>query len=397
MKVSLIFFVLGAIYIGSGVFFSRIRYSASIKNSIRESNYNFYDYAGVLNVHSKKSSGSGSVSDIISSATAANLDFIIFNETNPIDQQQPPSIQYGNLSVLYGLELSFLNSRFLYFTSEKSPVFSSHSEAQIFLSNFLETGGEGVVVISHPDKPSYEWDQEKIPEFVTGIEVLNLREVWRKSWEKRKFLFLSSLIFYPFNPQLFFLDIYLDEALSIQLWDKWNKKQPIMGYVGSDASSKLRLTKALSLNFPRYKNIFQMAKNHILLAEELVGIGDQKLIVDALSKGSSYFSIDILGDPKGFAFWGITRKGQRVFMGEKVKLKDLKMVYVSLPELNDKVKIELYHNGDLIKTFSQSFNYKPLESGHYRVVVKTNPFFPLIRNQKWISWIFSNPIFVMEP
>ncbi len=395
MKVSLILFILGALYIGSGVFFSRIKYSASTKNSKREHNHNFYDYAGVFNVHSKKSSGSDSVSEIISAAAAANLDFIIFNEINPIDQQQPPPIQYGNLSVFYGLELSFLNSRFLYFTSEKSPVFSSHLEAQIFLSNFLETGGEGIVVISHPEKPGYEWDEDRVPAFITGVEVLNLREVWRKSWEKKFFLFLSSLIFYPFNPQLFFLHIYLDEALSIQLWDKWNDKQPIMGYVGSDASSKLRLTKKSNLNFPGYKSIFQMAKNHILLAEELVGIGDQKLIVDALRKGSSYFSIDILGDPKGFAFWGLTKKGQKVFMGEQVKLKDLKMVYVSLPELSDKVKVELYHNGSLIKTFSKSFQYRPLELGHYRVVVKANPFFPLIRNEKWISWIFSNPIFIM--
>ncbi len=394
MRISFILFILGAVYVSSGVFFSRLKYSASINSPGKETSQGFYDYAGAVNVHSNKSSGSGKVSDIITSAAAANLDFIVFNETNPIDQQQPHPIKYGNLSVLYGSELSFRNSRFLHFSGEKSPVFGSHSEIQIFLSNFLETGGEGVVALSHPNKPGYEWDQDMVPEYMTGMEVLNLREVWRKSWELRKLSFLSSLVFYPFNPQLFFLDIYLDEALSTKLWDEWNKTRPVIGYVGSDASSKLRIARKFSLNFPSYKSIFQMAKNHILLREELFGIGDQKLIVEALKKGSSYFSIDILGDPKGFSFSGLTNKGHRVFMGESSELKNLEILTVSLPDLKDEVRVELYHNGDLVKTFKESFKYKPTEMGHYRVVVKTNPLFPLFRGQKWIPWIFSNPIFV---
>lgn len=394
MRISLVLFLIGAFYISAGVFFSTIKYSSPEGHGTEKAEANFYDYAGVINVHSKKSNGRGSVQEIITAAGAAGLDFIVFNETNPLDQQQPFPIKFGQLSVLYGVELNFKNSRFLHFSTEKSPVFSSHSEIQIYVSNFLETGGEGVMALSHPEKPGYEWGPEEAPDYMTGMEVLNLREVWRKSWNLRRFSFLSAVMFYPFNPQLFFLDIYLEEALSIKLWDKWNKNKPVIGYVGSDATSKLRVTKNFSLNFPSYKSIFQMAKNHIILREELAGFGDQGQIVEALKNGNSYFSIDILGAPKGFSFWGLLPGGKRVIMGESVKLDDLQKLKVSLPELEEDVKIELYHNGDLIEIFTEDFEFMPEQTGFYRVVVRKNPLFPLIRGQKWIPWIFSNPIFV---
>ncbi len=394
MKLSFLLFLIFATYLSAGVFFSRIKYSNTIENSGKKLGSNFYDYAGAVNVQSKKSSGSKSVQEIISAAGAAGLDFIVFNETNPVGQQQPFPIKYGKLAVLYGYELSFKNSNFLYFSAEKGPVFSSYSEIQIYVSNFLDTGGDGVMALSHPEKPGAEWAEGKAPKYLTGMEVLNLKEVWRKSWKQRKLSFLGALLFYPFNPQLFFLDIYLEEALSLELWDKWSSTRPVVGYVGSDATSRLRVSKNFSLNFPSYKSIFQMAKNHILLEEELVGFGDYGLIVKALKEGKSYFSIDILGDPRGFAFWGVSSKQKKTLMGESVRLQELKRLRVSLPDFREEMKVELYHNGELIKTFKKGFEFTPKQVGSYRVVVRVNPIFPLLRGEKWIPWIFSNHIYV---
>lgn len=394
MKFSFVLFLLGAFYIATGVFFSRVSFESALPLEPFTTDREFYDYSGVLNVHSKKSNGSGSVQDIITSAAAADLDFIIFNEKNPIDQQQPPPIKYGNLNVIYGSELNYRNSRVLHFLGEKSPVFTSHSEVQIYISNFLETGGDGVMALSHPNKPGYEWSQSTAPDFLTGIEVLNLREVWRKAWEKKKLSFLSGVVFYPFNSNLFFLDIFSDEALSTTIWDEWSQRKPLSGYVGSDATSKLRISKRFSLNFPSYKSIFKMAQNHVLLREELVGIGDHKILVEALKNGNSYFSIDIFGDPSGFVFFASSTNNKSILMGEQIQLDSLKSLNVSLPRIEDDLEIDLYRNGQVIKTFNKGFSYKVQQVGVYRVVVKRDPFFPLLRDQKWIPWIFSNPIYV---
>lgn len=394
MKFSFILFFFGALYVSTGVFFSRVNFTPVATSELSTVDREFYDYSGVLNVHSRKSNGSGKVQDIITSAADAGLDFIIFNEKNPIGQQQPPPIKYGNLNVIYGSELSYRNSRVLHFLDEKSPVFTSHSEVQIYISNFLETGGDGVMALSHPDKPGYEWSQSTPPDFLTGIEVLNLREVWRRAWQRSKLSFLGAVVFYPFNSNLFFLDIFADEALSVNLWDEWSEKKRISGYVGSDATSKLRVNKKFSLNFPSYKSIFKMAQNHVLLREELVGIKDHKILVDALKAGNSYFSIDIFGDPSGFVFSGLSKSGDSTLMGEEVKLDVLQSLNVAIPQIKDDLEIDLYRNGEVIKTFKKGFSFEVQQMGTYRIVVKRDPLFPLLRSQEWIPWIFSNPIYV---
>jgi len=394
MKIYLALFFLGLVYLVSGVFFSSINLNVVDVSAKESHTHEFFDYEGVLNVHSNKSRGSGRVQDIIASANEANLDFIFFNETNPIDQKQPRPIRFGNLHVFYGSELSFNGSRFLHASLSENLVFSSNSDIQLFVSNQLETGVDELLILAHPNKAGYEWASERRPNFLTGVEILNLREVWRSAWEAHKLSFLSSVFFYPFNPSLFFLDIYSDDALSNKIWDEWGSKALIFGFLGSDVTSKLRITKNYSLNFPSYKNIFLMAKNHVLLTEELLGFGNHEKILEALKNGQSYFSIDLLGDPKGFAFWAETLSRKKILMGGSVGIdEEITLKGVVPPTLVD-VKILLYRNGEVLEVFKKDFIYRAKQKGMYRIEVRVNPTYPLVRNQEWIPWIFSNPIFI---
>lgn len=385
---------MGTIYLTVGVFFSSLDLDLTDKVGPRPWNQDFYDYSGVLNVHSKKSSGSGKVQDIIAAASEAELDFLFFNESDPVGRKQPRPIKFGNVHVFYGSELNYRGSKFLHTSTDENFVFSSNSDIQLFISNHLETGGEDFLVLAHPDKSDREWTDERPPNFISGLEVLNLREAWKKSWEEHTLSFIGSLIFYPFNPSLFFLDIYSDESLSTKLWDRWSEYEDVHGFLGSDVTSKFRITKGMHINFPSYKNIFLMAQNHVLLTEELLGFGNHEKIFKALKKGQSYFSIDILGDPKGFSFWGSTKKGKMVLMGESVNFAQVKNLNVKIPQTREELKVLLYHNGDVVRTESKSFQFTPKEKGSYRVEIRVNPRFPLMRHQEWIPWIFSNPIFI---
>lgn len=394
MKIYLSLFFFGLVYLVSGVFFSSIDLNVVDESSKASHTHEFFDYNGVLNVHSNKSRGSGRVQDIIASANEADLDFIFFNETNPIDQKQPRPIRFGNLHVFYGAELGYNGSRFLHASMSEDLVFSSNSDIQLFVSNQLETGVDEFLILAHPNKAGYEWASKRRPNYLTGVEVLNLREIWRRAWDSRKFSFLSSVFFYPFNPSLFFLDIYSDDSLSTEIWDEWGGSAPTLGFLGSDVTSKLRITKSFNINFPSYRNIFLMATNHVLLSEELVGYGNHEKIYEALKQGQSYFSIDLLGDPKGFAFWGETLKRKKIFMGGSVGLDEEVTLKGVVPSTKSSVKILLYQNGEVLETFKKDFIYKVKQKGMYRIEVRVNPTYPLVRNQEWIPWIFSNPVFI---
>lgn len=392
MKIYFYFLLIIFLYLVAGVFYSNIDLEIVDKEKpiALESNKDFYDYSGVVNVHSKKSSGSSSIQDIIQFANDIGLDFIVFNEEMPLGRKEPPSINYGKLSVFYGFELPYKNTSILFTDRLNERTFTSNSEIQIFLSDYFENGGDELIILAHPSRPGYEW-RDSVPSEISGIEVLNLREVWRSAWRERKMLFLKALLFYPFNPSLFFLNIYSDTAVSIEPWDRWNQNSHVNGYVGSDVNSKLRVGKKY-INFPGYKTIFSMAKNHVVLKEEITSARKDKVILEALNKGSSYFSLDIFGNPSGFAFYAQRKNEEISLMGSEVNLSEVKRLKVNLPVTKVRVKTVLFKDSRIIKKAFGGLEFEPVEPGAYRVELHVAPRFPLFRKQKWIPWVFSNPI-----
>ena len=392
MKIYFYFLSVIFLYLVAGVFYSNIDLEIVSKEKPISFGLSkdFYDYAGVLNVHSKKSTGSSSIQDIIKAANDVGLDFIIFNEEMPLGRKEPASINYGRLSVFYGFELPYKNTSVLFTDRLNKRTFTSNSEIQIFLSDYFDNGGDELIILAHPIRPGFEWKDEA-PKEISGVEVLNLREVWRSSWREKKFLFLRTLFFYPFNPSLFFLNIYSDTAVSTNLWDSWNSKNHINGYVGSDVNSKLRFGKKY-IDFPGYKTIFSMAKNHVVIKEELTSVKKDKVLLEALNRGSSYFSLDIFGNPSGFSFYANMISEPLRLMGSEVKLEDVKSLKINLPVTKVKVKTVLIKDSKIIKKSFGEFEYIPTEAGVYRVELHVAPRFPLFREQKWIPWVFSNPI-----
>ena len=396
MKIYFYFLFVIFLYLGIGIFYSNFHLEIVDKEKpiAFDSNKDFYDYSGVVNVHSGKSSGSSSIQEIIQSANDVGLDFIIFNEEMPLGRKEPPSINYGGLSVFYGLELPYKNVSILFTDRLNERTFTSNSEIQIFLSNYFENGGEELVILAHPNRPGFEWKDEA-PSEISGIEVLNLREVWRSSWRERKLLFLRALLFYPFNPSLFFLNIYSNTVVSIKLWDQWNQKSRVNGYVGSDVNSKLKFGKKY-ISFPRYKTVFSIAKNHVILKEELTSARRDKVILEALNRGNSYFSLDIFGNPSGFAFYAKKKSEEISLMGSEVNLLEVDKLKTNLPVINTKVKVILFKDSKIIKKTFESLEFTPDESGVYRVELHVALRFPLFHKKKWIPWVFSNPIKITD-
>lgn len=394
MKFTYIIIFISSLYVFFGILSSQIRFDSgepSRKISV------FHDYSGVMNVHSKKSIGSGSVQQIISAANKSGLDFIFFNEAPELNQKQPEPITFGNLNVFYGWELPYKNSKFLVGEHSSPLVISSPSETEIFISNSLETESDQLLVMAHPDKEDYAWNGP-LPKNLSGVEVVNLREIWNQAWKKNKSLFVFSLLFYPFNPEMFFLEIFSSSSTSEDSWQgHLNQGVKASGFLGTEATSKLRISKSFFLRFPSYETLFSLSKNHILLREELTGSGNHRKILSALKKGNSYFSLDVLGNPRGFLFYGMSDKKKYINMGESMSFSPDSHLVVEIPKTQIAFKITLFKDGKVLKEFKDySVNYPLLETGTYRVKVELNPRNPFVRRTNWLPWIYSNPIYVEQ-
>ena len=77
---------------------------------VAENPKGFLDYKGVTNVHTRLSTGSGEVTEVIAAAQAAGLDFISFTDLNVFDKPMSLAGYHSNLLVMMDGEYSYVNA-----------------------------------------------------------------------------------------------------------------------------------------------------------------------------------------------------------------------------------------------------------------------------------------------
>ncbi|MCB0390216.1 MAG: hypothetical protein KDD58_02940 [Bdellovibrionales bacterium] len=360
----------------------------------------FYDYAGVLNIHSLKSTGSGDYKDIVLAAQKTGLDFIFITDLNDIDVDKTAEKYYDHLLVFIDSEFSYLDSRVLFYGKEKYKDFSSIGQSQAKISDRLSdhnssTNKDGLLVLAHPFKSGHEW-QGDLPSSFDGIEVLNLKSIWQSVWKNNKLSFFWSMFIYPFNPELALLRMFPFPKREFKLWDQLNAKKRTLGFAGTDAEAKLKFPK--NLEIPSYETLFNIIRTHVILSSELTGDfrRDSKKIKQALVKGHFYFSLDKMANPVGFnaIVSGPTKKNY--VMGEKISWTESLELDINFQQKPlYPIDVMIFKDGEKILS-SDSINttYKILEPGVYRIVVRIIPTFPIPDGKKWVPWIITNPFFI---
>lgn len=363
----------------------------------------FYDYRGVMNVHSDLSSGSRSVSEIIQIAQTAGLDFIFFSDLNLANKPNHLEGYHGNLLVFVDGEYSYLNSRILNYDSSDPADLSSPGRSQFFLADQLtQTSRDanlGIFVLAHPFKPNFRWEGE-LPSGLDGLEVINLKSIWQQSWLKTKLSFLWTVFLYPFNSRLALIRLFHIPQAELDLWDKLNARKPTLGFAGTDAEARVRISPSLFVEFPSYLTLFSLVRNHVLLPSELTGnaSADRQKLAGALRRGQFYMSLDSLADPRGFMA-KIERPGlPAVPMGGSVKWSPGMKLVTVLPQKPDVPFDVIYYRGGekILVSNSRETNLEIPGPGVYRVMVRVIPTLPLPDGKKWIPWIFTNPFYVTD-
>lgn len=394
------FFLLS--YIIYGFYISQFDVGATRSNLEMKPDSPFHDYKGIINVHTQKSLGSGTIPQINEEAKVAGADFIMYTDINIFDNAPSPDAYDGRLLVLSGVKYSYLDSRLIYYSPFDKHLGYSLGEAQTALADLISqdptTRSDSLVVLTHPSLKGHEWSGEW-PEGFDGIEILNTKAMAARSWNHSKASSIWSLFIYPFNPQLALFRLFLEPSDELGLLDQLSLKKKVFAFAGSEASARAIPWAGYLIRFPSYHKTFELLSQHVLLEGELTGNlhQDKIKIFDALKKGQFYICLDLLGDPRGF--YNYIANGKDIYpMGSKVKWSKNLTIKAKLPE-KPKPYFELvvFKNGQRYKTVNKPDLEVAIDGpGVYRLQVRIAQRFPLPDATKWITWIYGNPFYVTE-
>lgn len=400
MKSLVVIAFLAVTYFLYGFYINQYEVSTIPKQLSAEHAANYYDYKGVLNVHTDLSAGSAPASFVITSAKLANLDFLMFTDVNMFNVPTTFESYHGNLLVFSAGKYSYLDARLIYYSLNQEPIGNSLGEAQVKLADLLsqKTGAskDTLTVLAHPYKAGYNWNGE-IPTGLDGFELWNQKSLTNRAWAESKLSVIWSLLIYPFNPRLSLLRLYTEPSDEVALLDKLSTQRKVVIYAGTEASARAIPLANYLVRFPSYKRTFEVMSNHIMLKSELTGSfnSDRVKVFNALKNGNSYLALDMLGDPKGFVAT-IDEENRSHLMGSEVKLAKNMVLKVKLPaKPKDFFEIVILRNGEAIAKINEPEANLPItQPGTYRVQVRVSPMLPLPDAKKWISWIYTNPFYV---
>lgn len=398
-----IFLTLGVfVYLVYGLYLAYYDVRVLPEDLAPEAPRGFFDYRGITNVHTQLSSGSGDMAEVISAAQAAGLDFLSVTDLNIFDKPNSFSGYHGSLLVMIDGEYSYLNSRLLNIGARTSRHLQGVGRSQVLFADLLSQSERdpelGLFVLAHPTKPKFQWNGP-YPKGLDGLEVINLKEIWQEAWLKNKPAFFLSLLIFPFNEELALLRLFRAPDDVVRLWDELSRERRIFGLTGADAEARFLVDGRKSLlHYPSYQTLFSIARNHLLLRSELTGNATTDLakIDSAIRQGNFYFSLDILGNPKGFNAVLKGPNGQVLPMGSEAAYGEGWSLEISLPQ-KPKVPFEtvVFKNGEKVLTSNaQVTQYFLNGPGVYRVMIRVIPTLPLPDGKKWIPWIYTNPFYV---
>lgn len=357
--------------------------------------YPFFDYRGATNVSTARTLGSGEDREVIEDAKHAELDFVFITDFNLLDNSVSPEAYFGDLLVLRGAKYSYLDSRLLYYSAEGFSQASSLGEIQVHLTDLLsqtkESRGETFLVLAHPFLKGYNWSGEW-PIGLDGLEIVNFKRAQQSHFNASKLSSFWSLLIYPFNPELAFVRLFSEPEEEIQLWNSLNQVRSVTGHLGLEATAKAIPFTGSVMKFPSYETLFRLGSEHVLLRSELTGnvLSDKVKIQRAMRRGEFYFSLDVLGNPKGFNVV-LEDKDQLYLMGSELKWKSNLLFRIEVPAVTSPLEIIMYRNGDIVQKFPGKNIEIPVDRpGAYRFVVRTLVSLPLPDQERWIPWIYTN-------
>lgn len=347
---------------------------------------------GVLHVHSNYSDGAGTVPEILHAAAEAGLDFVVLTDHGDPRALSVEGEGYAEgVLLLVGSEISTEGGHILALDIP-DPVFRFGTDAAEALRDVDEMGGFSVAAHPVALRPNFAWEGWELPG-LNGIELFNFFTGFRR---QSALSLVTALLAYPLSPRRGLAVALEWDPSVIETWDRVLADRDLTAWIGLDAHGQWAVSERMQLPWPGYREVFSMARNHLVLDEPLVGdaLVDRETIYRALERGQGYLSIDGIADGSRFRFFAQSGS-QRWPMGSHLPASLVGEVrLVGSVEAPPGSRLRLLRNGKLAaETTESTISLDIGEPGVYRAEVRLDTsFVPGERDQ---PWIVSNPIFIL--
>ena len=372
------------------------------------------DFKGSLHNHCYWSHDSrGNLHEILSAARRAGLHFVFFNDHPRSEVESFPRAlhgSYGNILLIPGSE----NKELLVWPRDSATVDWRGSVEQV-IARAREDGA--LVFYAHTERP-HSWGNS----LYHGMEIYNMHA---DAKDENYLVMLPEVLVNSRQFPFWVFRSFYDDLGLIALWDSLNVSRKIVGIAANDAHDNLNIRgryledgrvewlgpsaktwgivndswlQRFLLDEPdssgwsfrwelsNYYETFSYVSTH-LLADTL----NREALYDALRRGHAYVAFDGLAPAQGFVFRVENEAGAPIAtMGDTATTMSTAYVRVELPI---PARIHLLQSGRVVARIEESRALRlELDPAKSRGAMRVEAFLRL--GEKWLPWIFSNPIYV---
>jgi hypothetical protein len=339
--------------------------------------------AGVVHVHTTLSDGGGTPEEVIRAAKKTGLAFLGITDHNNLDAKPLEGYRDGVL-VLVGSELSTPAGHVLGLGLDRDPPFRFNGDGLDGLEDVRDLGG--IPFAAHPlsARPDLRWNGWDLPG-PWGLELLNGDSDARSAGPR----LLLSVGLYRLNADYALLQGLNAPGEALRRWDEMLARRDVVGLAGSDAHSRLPITKTRALRFPSYEALFSQSRDHLLLDRPLTGDAgaDRRAVLEALRRGRFYLGLDALAPADGFRFTVESRAGERWTMGDHVSPREGLRARAG-GRVPRGARVVLLRDGREMGEGREALDVALPGPGVYRVEVRV-PGWP-------VPWVITNPVYVHD-
>lgn len=374
------------------------------------------EYKGVFHMHSYWSHDSrGKLEEILPAAKKAGYNFLFFSD-HPHGKQDTFPRSYKGIYDDIIFEPGTENSNGFMVTPMDSVVLDWSRGDTTVIHEVVNN--KGLVLFVHSEK-DHKWDN---PDY-QGMEIYNIHTDFLDGNDGLYSIILNLI----FNGSKFhhwiFREIFDEQNEILNNWDSLNTKRRIVGIAGVDAhnnqSYRARFTtdgkvewigpnaKTIEIVEPGIKEYillddpdsngwtfnfevdpyfvsFNHVANHVF-SDTLTNFG----IKNNLVSGHAFISFQSLANADGFQYFSTDLNDNlNAILGDSINVDKVTKLKVVSPF---PVQIQLLKDGVIIDEIENVYNYeyKPDNViGNYRIVAK------LFLDDKWIPWVYTNPIYL---
>jgi len=364
----------------------------SQRKAEKKTDEGYTEYEGVIHVHSFLGGHStGTFEDIITAATASQLNFVIMTEHPSKNFDTSAMTLKGvHAGVLFvnGNEVATANQdRLLVMPGDETAATDTNVSTPELLSR--ERAKQALAFIAYPQEFK-SWSAHDFD----GVEVYNVFTNARRV--NAVVTFFDGLWAYRSYPDLLFATFYTRPADALKKWDEAiaTQNRKLVAIAGNDAHANIGISlndssgkTLLGIKLDPYETSFRLVRMHVLIPKDKSLTAETLLA--ALRDGHCFIAFDLFSDASGFSFTATNGPEKRI-QGDEIKLGNSLRLTVNTPVSS---RIELIKDGNSVQVQSgvSSMEFAVSEKGVYRVELYLTQLAKPVSDQ---PWIISNPIYV---